>query len=131
MFRVRPGRRDDIDHVFLDRLGEVDLARGGLSAEELLRGQHLIDRLEWVDVSLRIEDGDLFELLWVAEMNTHEEAVELCLGKRERALILDRVLRGPDEERLRQLVDAPVDGCLVLILRLQHRTLVYCRGPVV
>src|SRR5690606_4269024 len=49
--------------------------------------------------------------------------VELGLGERERALVLNRVLRRHDHERLRQLVADAVDGDLPLLHRLEERRL--------
>ena len=52
-----------------------------------------------------------------------QEAVELRLGQRERALELDRVLRREHEERLGQRVRLAVDGDLPLLHRLEQRRL--------
>src|SRR5437016_7533447 len=50
---VRPRRRDHVDDVLLDRLGEMYLARGGLGPQKLLRRKHLVDRFEGMDDLLR------------------------------------------------------------------------------
>jgi hypothetical protein len=64
----------------------------------------------------------------VAERGFHEEAVELRLGERKRALVLDRVLGREQEERLGQESRLAVDRHLALGhrleqggLRLRHR----------
>src|SRR6267378_8188444 len=108
----------------------MDLARGRLRSQEVLGRQHLIDGLEGVDDPLRVEDGDLLARRRVAQLNAHEEPVELRLGERERPFVLDRVLRRHDEERLRQLVGGAVDGYLVLVHRLEEGRLGLRRRPV-
>ena len=57
----------------------------------------------------------------VAELDAHQEAVELRLGQREGADLLRRVLRGDDEERLGQLARLALGGDLVLLHRLEQR----------
>ena len=69
-------------------------------------------------------------LVRVAELELEEEAVELGLGQRVRALVLDRVLRGEDEERLGQLPRRPLDRHLPLLHRLEQRGLRLRRRPV-
>ena len=80
-------------------------------------------------LALAADDVELLFGTRVAELGLEEEAVELGLGQRERALLLDRVLRRHEEERRRHLARHPVDGHLVLghrleqgRLRLRHRT---------
>jgi hypothetical protein len=62
--------------------------------------------------------------------DVEHEAVELGLGQRVGALLLDRVLRGEHEERLRQLVRRAAGGDLALLHRLEQRGLRLGRGPV-
>ena len=59
----------------------------------------------------------------VVEVDLEEEAVELRLGQREDALVLVRVLRRDDEERVGELVRAAVDGDGALLHRLEQRRL--------
>ena len=66
----------------------------------------------------------------VADAQAHEEAVELGLGQRVGALVLDRVLRGEDQEGRLELVGAVVGGDLALLHRLQQRGLRLGRGAV-
>ena len=72
---------------------------------------------------LLLDDPQLLLLARVAERRAEQEAVELSLGQRERALLLDRVLGREDEERLRQLAGDAVDRHLVLGHRLEQRRL--------
>jgi hypothetical protein len=73
----------------------------------------------WMSSPVRTGDEDV-----------EHEAVELGLGQRVGALLLDRVLGGEDEERLRQRVGGPAGGDLVLLHRLEQRRLRLRRGPV-
>ena len=59
----------------------------------------------------------------IAERRLHEEAVELRLGQRERALVLDRVLGRDDEERVVEPARLAVDRHLLLGHRLEQRGL--------
>src|SRR2546430_1278902 len=54
----------------------MDLARGRLGAQQVLGGQHLIDRLERMDDPLRVEDRDLLAARRIAELDSHEEPGE-------------------------------------------------------
>ena len=66
----------------------------------------------------------------IVDDQLEEEAVELRLGKRIGAFLLDRVLRRHDEERLLQFVDRAADGDAVLLHRFQQSRLRLGRGPV-
>ena len=74
-------------------------------------------------VELRLDDPELVVLARVAERGPEEEAVELRLGQRERPLLLDRVLRREDEERIGELTGHAVDRHLPLRHRLEQRGL--------
>ena len=77
-----------------------------------------------------VEDGRHLLAAGIVDDQLEEEAVELGLGQRIGAFLLDRVLRGHDEERLFQLVDRAADGDAVLLHRLQQGRLRLRRGPV-
>ena len=81
-----------------------------------------------VDGRRRLDDLELLVLGRVVDAHLEHEAVELGLGQRVGAFLLDRVLRGEHEERLGQLVAHAADGDLVLLhgfeqggLRLRRR----------
>ena len=59
-----------------------------------------------------------------------EEAVELGLGQRVGALLLERVLRGHDEERLLELADLAAGGDLLFLHRFEQGGLRLGRGAV-
>ena len=70
---------------------------------------------------LLVEDHDLLDRLRVAQAEAEHEAVELGLRQRERALVLDRVLGGDDEERVGHRVGRAVDRRLALLHALEQR----------
>ena len=59
----------------------------------------------------------------VADLQLEQEAVELRLGQRVGALVLDRVLRGDDDERVGQRAGLALDRDLPLLHRLEQRRL--------
>ena len=66
----------------------------------------------------------------VVESVAQHEAVELRLRQLERAALLNRVLRGDDEERCGQRVRLVADGDLALLHRLEQCALHLGRGAV-
>ena len=73
---------------------------------------------------------DLVVVVRVAERRAHQEAVELGLGQAVRALLLDRVLGGDDDERPGHVVAGAVDGDVALLHHLEQRGLRLRRRPV-
>src|SRR5207245_2172773 len=61
--------------------------------------------------------------LGIADDGLEEEPVELRLGQRIRALVLHRVLRRDDEERMRQHARLALERDLLLLHRLEQRGL--------
>ena len=59
----------------------------------------------------------------IADVDLHQEAVELRFRQRIGAFLLQRVLRGEHVERLRQIVARAGDGDVLLLHRLQQRRL--------
>ena len=74
-------------------------------------------------LALAAQDVDLVHLLGVAEVDAQQESVELRLGQREGALVLDRVLRGDHHEGASQLVRSNVDGHVPLLHALEQARL--------
>ena len=72
---------------------------------------------------LLVQDQDLVQEGRVAEPNPEHEAVQLRLREREGALVLDRVLGGDDEERVRHRVRDAVDRRLALLHALEEGAL--------
>ena len=74
-----------------------------------------------------VEHRPLFTPLGIGDHELEHEAVDLRLGQRIRPLVLDRILRGQDQEQLGQREGAPADGHLLLLHRFQQRAL-HLRG---
>ena len=69
------------------------------------------------------DDLKFFFLGGIADVDVEHEAVELGFGKRISAFLLDGVLRGEDEERLREPVLLAAGGDLMLLHGFQQRGL--------
>ena len=98
-------RRDELDEVALDPLVRVDPADEDAEVADRLRredGAHGCRRDGLRRVAHAVEDLALLGLRRVADLELHEEAVDLRLGERIRSFLLDRVLRREDEERVRE-----------------------------
>ena len=96
----RPGRRDDVDDVVADRLGDVDALERALELEQLLPVNHRAeDYLVRLALHAPLDDLPLLVPARVADPDPEQEPVELRLRERIGALVLDRVLRREHEER--------------------------------
>ena len=76
------------------------------------------------------EDVDLAVAVGQRDDELHQEAVQLRLGQPVGALVLHRVLRRRDEERLRQRARRAFDGDLPFLHRLEQCGLRLRRGAV-
>ena len=122
---------DQADDVVRERRVDVDLADRVLHAVQLFdRADDLLELLERVRPLLLVEDHDLLDRLGVAEPDPEHEPVELGLRQGERALVLDGVLGGDDEERVGHRVGRAVDRRLALLHRLEEGRLGLGRRPV-
>ena len=83
----------------------------------------------WIDGG-HPHDVQLLLLARVVDHDVEHEAVELGLGQRIGPLLLDRVLRGQDEEGVGQAVPLAADGDLALLHRLEEGRLGLGRGAV-
>ena len=88
-----------------------------------------------LDILLRPGRGSIENLsqllpIRVPQLQLEEESIELGFGQWVRALLLDRVLRGHDEERPVELVGLGADGHRLLLHRLQQRRLGLGRRPI-
>src|SRR3954451_6513959 len=92
----------DGDDELLHFRRDADVLDVGTRVEQSLR---LRDRRDVVDrrwlqaVAREAEQSDLLGLCRVSELRLEEEPVELGLGQRVRALVLDRILCGEHQER--------------------------------
>ena len=60
----------------------------------------------------------------------HQKTIELRLGERVSAVVLDRILRGDDQERLRQRMSFSIHGDLRFVHGFKKRGLCARRGAV-
>ena len=93
-----------------------------LQLEDALRRQHLAQRRAVAGRHL-VDDLDLLVRRRIADVDLEHEAIELRLGQRVGALLLDGILRGEDQKRQRQRVGLPAGRDAVLLHRLQQRRL--------
>jgi hypothetical protein len=116
--------------VLLDQRVDVNVLHCLLERQDLLGVAHLLQILHRVDVLLAVHDHHLVFSRGIAQVNAHEEAVQLGLGQREGALVLDGVLGGQDHERMRHGARRAVHGHLPFLHRLQQGGLRLGRRPV-
>jgi hypothetical protein len=121
-------RRRDVDGVADELRVDVDLEHGALQCREVLERERLLE-LGMVD-ELPLDHGELLVVLRVADEHLEEEAVDLRLGERIRALGLDRVLRRHHEERLGDAMRLVADRDLPFLHDLEKRGL-HLRGRAV
>ncbi len=120
----------ELDDPAVERVVDVDVLRRRAELLDLVEADHRLERLERMRVALLGEDPQLVLDARVAERGAEEEAVELGLGQRERALVLDRVLGREQQEGVRQLSRDAVDRHLLLGHRLEQRGLRLRSRPV-
>src|SRR5581483_2239719 len=112
-----------------------DERRGGDAPHELLiaqdrRAVHHLVRLGTADRGRLHDDLNLVVERRILNLDLEHEAVELRLGQRVRAFLLDRVLRREDEKRQLERKGLPAGGDFVLLHRLEQRRLSLRRRPV-
>jgi hypothetical protein len=127
---VLAGRGRELDRVGVERVGDEDPVG---QADLFRHGVGVGDRTEVVRRAAgrgAAQHLDLDRLLGVPDRELHQEAVQLRLRQAVRAVHLDRVLRGDDEERARHTVAVPVDRDVALLHDLEQRRLGLRRGPI-
>ncbi len=113
-------RREQRLHVVEKRGRDVDVTGVALPFGQR-RG--VGDRRDVGDARAAVAAGEELAIgggVRVAELDGHQEAVELRFRQRIRADLLHRILRGDDEERLGQLARLAVDRHLALLHRLEQ-----------
>ena len=119
-------RRPTADDVAADRLGDIgvlELLPSLVEADDAEQRANLAEHVRRDALVREVEHRELRLGVGVVELDLEEEAVELAFGEGEDALVLVRVLRGDDEERVGELVRLPVDRDLALAHRLEQRGL--------
>ena len=128
--RVGPGGVGEVDDVALHCGRTVDVPYLLSEGQNLLGagdGREVVERL--VD-PVTLEQIDLLCGVGIAQMDAHQEPVELADRERVGAFVLDGVLGGDHHERRRELVGIAFDGDLALLHSLQQSRLRLRRRPV-
>src|SRR5438046_1176210 len=105
-------------------VADVERADGVLEAMDAAGRKNLLDRLEgFASIDMSTGDARLSGRVRVPHPDPDEEAIELRLRQREGAFVLDRVLRGEDDEWLRQRPCHSLERHLALLHCLKERGL--------
>jgi hypothetical protein len=122
--RLRLARRgDDAHHVVNERVVNRDGVDGVLQLDYVLAGQHGSQGFERV-AALAVAQNLLLDLeRGIAQPQPQHEAVNLRLGERVGAVMLDRVLRGDDHEGRAQAIGHALDRDVPLGHRFKERRL--------
>ena len=121
---------EERDDVARDALVDVDTPRRHDRVDELGPARDGTESVERGLGRLLGEHPRLVAERRIPDRHPHGEAVELRLGQRVGALVLDRVLGRDHEERAVEHVRRPVDGDLRLLHRLEEGGLGLRRGAV-
>jgi hypothetical protein len=126
-----PRGPDEADDPVPDQVVQIYAADGVLEFSHLRDRDHGAEPAEGMVAVLLVDDDlPLVGGARIAERGPQEKAVELGLGEGKRPLVLDRVLRGEQEEGLRQPPRDAVHRDLPLGHRLEQRGLGLGHGPV-
>ena len=97
--------------------------------EDFLGRDHCIDRLCGAGRD-GLDNVHLVLKLGVVHEDIEEKTVLLRFRQRVRPLLIDRVLRGDDEERAFQLIDLTADRNLLFLHRFEQSRLRFWRGTI-
>jgi hypothetical protein len=129
-----PGRiaraADEVDDIAHHRGGDRHRSDGPARFQQLPRGCAGGQLLEGMSGGLRREYAHLLLGAHVAQRQAQRETIHLRLGQGIGAVEFHGILRGDDEERLREVVAHPVHADLVLAHRFEQRRLRARRGAV-
>ena len=110
--------QDRVDH----RLADRQAAHQPLRRDQLFRGHRRLGA-RFLGAGGVEQDFALGRLVGIVDVDFHQEAVELRLGQRIGAFLLERVLRRQHVERLGQIVAGAGDRHMLFLHRLQQRRL--------
>ena len=120
----------DAPDVVDQRVVDAHVPDGPLQGHDLLAPRNLLHVLDGVFPLQVAQNTPLFLQCGMAQAQLHQEAVHLRLGQRERALVLDGVLRRQDQEGPGQHARHPIGCDLALAHGLQQGRLRARRGAV-
>ena len=101
---VLPRGVDDLRDVVADLRVDVHRPHRPLAGHELIGRDHRLQLVQRMLALEHLEHLRFFVERRIAERELHQEAVELRFRQRERAFVVDRVLRGDEQKRRLQAV---------------------------
>src|SRR5205814_5804887 len=116
-----PRRGREPDDVLHERRIDEDLVDFTLQLDETLGRHYRDDRRH--PSGHPFDDDEFIHLVRVPDEDLQHESVDLSLGEVIGPLGIDRVLRGHDEERIRDFVGLAADGHLPLLHDFEKRAL--------
>ena len=121
--RMGAGLFHERGHIVQNRIPHIHFAHVLHQAQQLFLVDHGIGPVKGVIYMAVAENIDAALVVGVAHADTNQEAVKLGIGEHRRAGRTDRVLRGEDDKRVRQIIRLAVHRDLVLLHRFQQRGL--------
>ena len=112
-----------------DMIGHGNTPHRFLQRANFLNSQHLFSFRRRSRRCLP-DDFKLFVLFRVVDEDLKHEPIQLSFGQRIRPFLLDRILSGEDEKRLRQAMLPPSGRHLVFLHRLEQSGLSLWRSPI-
>ncbi len=102
---------------------DFDLRDGVLHGKNVAHVGDRFERLNGVGACAHAQNFALGFVRGIAHADAHEEAIELRFRERVRAMVLDRILRGDHEKRIRQRERFAVHRDLRFVHGLEERGL--------
>ena len=123
-------RPDDVDNVILDAIVDINAVHDLARRDDVLRVNHR--HLLQVGRGRRhqIQNLSLLGFLRIADVQFQHEAVELRFRQLIRALLLERILRRQDKERIGEGISCFANRDLPFLHRFEQRALNLGRGAI-
>jgi hypothetical protein len=121
---------EQVLHVVEQRRVAADLAHLALQEDQIGRRHAGLERRQHVAPVVAFEQRAFGLGVGIAQLDAHQEAVQLRLGQREGADLVQRVLGGDHEERFGQRLGLALDRHLALFHGLEQRALGLGRGAI-
>jgi len=121
---------DNFEGVVVKAGVDLHVGDGALHGEHVTQIRDRLERVERIVADTLAQDFPLRVVRGVAHFDAHEEAVELGFRKRIGAMMLDRVLRGDDKERLGEQLRSAVHADLGFVHGLEKGGLCARRGAI-
>src|SRR5882762_871905 len=117
------GEIDDLESVIVQTGVDFDMGNGVLHGQHIADIRDRIERIERI-IANALAQNFLFRFVrGIAHFDAHQETVELRFRQGISAVMLDGILRGDHEKRLRQRERLAVDGDLCFVHGFEKRGL--------